>query len=59
MTEHVVLTRKETLKLVNTRGVAGSNVSVSRSCFFVCSLCRVSWKRTLEHLLLSLEVLEP
>lgn len=59
MIEHVVLTRKETLKLVNRVDVATSKVPESPSCFFACSLCRVSWKRTLEHLLLSLEVFEP
>lgn len=54
--QNVVQTREETLKLVNSPGVATSKVSESPSCFFMCSLCRVSCKRTPERFPLSLEV---
>jgi hypothetical protein len=46
-------------KLAIALGIATSEISESPSCFSVYSLCRMSWKRTLEHLLLSLEVLKP
>lgn len=58
-TEHVIPTRKETLKLVSSLGVARSETSESPSCFSTCTRRRMTCKRSLEHSFPSLEVLEP
>lgn len=59
MIEHVVLTRKETLKLANRVDVATSKVPESPSCFSTCMRRRMTGKQTPEWLPLSLEVFEP
>lgn len=54
--QNVVLTREETLKLVNSLDVAVSKVSESSSCFSRCLRRQVTGKGILERLSRSLEV---
>lgn len=54
--QNVVLTREETLKLVNSQGVAWSETLESSSCFSRCLRRQVTGKGILERFSRSLEV---